>query len=130
MLTLRIISINPPPDTYQGQNTIFGLQDKSGEVKSGEAREDGSLVFTCEVDVKPNGSMTSPFLHGSPKDRFLYLSYGYAPGEWIKRIKVLLNTVTPEMLQTAVERQATLEARVDGAGAATVELLGDGWTLL
>lgn len=125
-MKLRIICVNPPPDEYEGKSTIFGLQNKSGEVVEGEAHADETRHYECVVTVNARGSLSGDFVHGTPESRFLYLSWGYQPGEWIKRIKIPLADVTLEMLESG----RVAEARVDGAGAATVKLLGSGWMLV
>src|SRR5689334_6821605 len=76
-MRLRIICHAPPPTADQIQ---FGLQDKTPSLHPGKSREDGTLVFECDVDVKPGKNNLPNFLgafaHGTPDARFLYLSYG------------------------------------------------------
>jgi len=113
----------------------FGLQDKNRDLIDGEQLPDGSLRFSCELNVKqaddgrPN--FTGAFAHGSPKERFLYLTLRtLEDSEWriIKRIKVHLKTITWEQVEAALSQPgAFLIAEVDGRGSASVPLLGEGW---
>lgn len=130
-IKLRIICLNPPE---QDADVYFGLQDKSNDLKPGTPREDGALVFTCELKTAagegtevPN--FTGSFTHGTPKERFLYLSYGSQAGgvwNWMKRIKIPLKEITWEQVETAANDNHVLEATVDGRQAATVKLI-EGW---
>lgn len=124
---LRIICHNPP--AHDGFNT-FGLQDKTLTLHPGEMRDDGALLFICELSAKPaDGDLvnfTGAFAHGTPTERFLYLSLGQLIGgnwRWQRRLKIPLKTIR----WAQVEAGGILEAQVDGRGAATVKLLGDGW---
>lgn len=60
-----------------------------------------------------------PLTHGPRGNRHLYLSHGRSGDEgWIKRIKLPLATITPEMVAAASGRP--IETVVDGRSAATV----------
>jgi hypothetical protein len=133
-LWLRVICLNPPSPTYAGKATVFGLQDKSQAVQAGELQPDGVLEFECVLQVKPGQppDFLGKYVHGTPGKRFLYLSWGYDENghlQWIKRIKVPLSGITWAKIEDAKAADSWLEATIDGRGAATVPLLGNGWSL-
>jgi hypothetical protein len=113
------------------------LQDKDVNLVAGERLADGRLRFVCELQVKQaeNGqpNFTGPFAHGTAQERFLYLTLKRLQnGEWkiVKRIKVHLKSITADQVASAQAAPgAALVAVVDGRGAASVPLLGAGWTV-
>jgi hypothetical protein len=129
-LALRVICVDPPTG-------LFGLQAKNGEIVEGERLADGHLRFTVELPVRPTDvgtpNFTGPLAHGSVQERFLYLTQKELDGStWriIKRIKVHLRSITWEQVEAVLtDSTAVLAASVDGQGAASVPLLGDGWTV-
>ena len=134
---LRLICINPPPMIYKGEAAVLGLQDKKGGLLRGTARPDGALVFDCALEVNRTAAADAPnflgdYAHGTPKERFLYLSYGYRDAgkrQWIKRLKIPLADITWVQIETAA-RPGMLEATVDGSsGEATVPLIGGEWVV-
>jgi hypothetical protein len=119
---LQVRCVNPPVGT-------FGLQDKERRLSAGQPQPDGALVFACEVRAKRAADGTPNFLgeyaHGTPTDRFLYLTLLNGDTEQagiVKRIKVKLGSIT----WAQVESSEVLQATVDGRGAASVKLL-EGW---
>jgi len=120
---LRLICANPPAPECNGEPAVFGLQDKKGALIEGETLPDDLLIFECKAVIKPGNppNFLGPYAHGTPKDRFLYLSYRHADNDaWIKRIKVPLSGITWEQISGA--RCKVLEATVDGSRAARVEV--------
>jgi hypothetical protein len=120
---LRLICANPPASEWDGQPVIFGLQDKKGALAEGEILPDDLVIFECKAKVKPGNppNFLSPYAHGTPKDRFLYLSCRRAGDTaWIKRIKVPLSGITWEQIRSA--RCKILEATIDGSRAARVNV--------
>jgi hypothetical protein len=121
---LRIVCENPPPT--DGSSVMFGLQDKKPSLLEGTPQADGALHFECDLDVKRDGETANflgAFAQGTPKERFLYISYGRREGngfEWIRRIKVQLGTIPPELLDRAIAECRALVARIDGRRAASV----------
>lgn len=135
---LRLICLAPPPQRHENQVTVFGLQDKQRAIYPGQAQADGSVHYELEVrakwNPKTNGpNFLGPYVHGTPKARFLYLSWGYQneeKGGWIKRLKVHLASITWEQIEAVTQMEdGLLEARVEGSGSASVPLLGEGWTV-
>jgi hypothetical protein len=135
-LTLRIICLDPP-DLSNDSRAGFGAQDKSQQLNNGDKRPDGSLVFTVPITVKGTPGIASPdfaglFIHGTPQQRFLYLSLGTQKGnawQWIRRVKVPLSGITWPQIEEAGSKGSLLEASVDGTRSGTVPLLGEGWVV-
>ncbi len=101
---------------------MFGLQDKNGALVPGQSAPDGTLIFRCELTVKDSDTpvFTGMFAHGTPQDRFLYLSCRHVdPSQgWVRRIKIPLNGITPAQAEQA--QNSALETTVDGRQAARV----------
>lgn len=119
---LQIRCINPPAG-------VFGLQDKDRRLSAGQPQPDGALLFECTLQAKRAANGTPNFLgafaHGTPTDRFLYLTLlrdDTDQAEIVKRIKVKLSSITWDQ----IEQGGVLQATVDGRGAASVKLL-EGW---
>lgn len=101
------------------------------------------LVFEVTLTVSfPTGEapprLTGPGVQGPVDGRFLYLNAGTSAGQvnscWTRRAKVPLPTLTPELLQHALNQpelilQASImgQARDGGPACASVRLLGNGW---
>lgn len=124
-ISFRLICVNPPDVGVR-----FGLQDKKGHLMAGTKQADGSLLYEFELTAKPGkddrADFSGVYVQGTVGARFLYLSLGEKP-TWIKRIKVPLSAIRWEQIEAAQGR--ALEASVDGRGAATVKLLGEGWVV-
>ncbi|MBI3867084.1 MAG: hypothetical protein HY299_01015 [Verrucomicrobia bacterium] len=152
-LRLRVICKAPPdPDEHGAE---FGVQDntttKDWVIHSCQRRENGDFVFECECKARRGtGGNRAPnflgsFTHGSPAERFLYLSWrpkGWRPGQadpaclaWVRRIKVHLRSITWEQVEAASRSGGVLEAQVHGKArdggpnCASVPLLGGGWRI-
>jgi len=133
-VTLEITCLLPP--TGQG---AFGLQDKNRRLHPPAQEAGGSAVFRCQLRAKPAAASGPPnfsgaFTHGTPQDRFLYLSLRSVDGPeeaWIKRIKVPLKSITWEQVAAAARHaDARLVCTVDGGGSGTVKLIGQGWQVV
>ncbi|MBZ0287817.1 MAG: DUF5990 family protein, partial [Anaerolineae bacterium] len=111
-----------PPDAYE-----FGLQDKNGALLPGTAQPDGSLLYTCTLNVQVEGervNFTGAYAHGTPADRFLYLSTRGVDGAWVRRIKIPLSGITPAQIDSG----ESLATTVDGRAAARVKVAWSGRT--
>lgn len=133
-VTLEITCLHPP--MRQG---AFGLQDKNQRLHPPAQAAGGSAVFRCQVRAKPAAAGGPPnfsgaFTHGTPHDRFLYLSLRPVDGPqevWIKRIKVPLKSITWEQVEAAArDADARLACTVEGGGSGTVKLIGKGWQVV
>jgi hypothetical protein len=133
-LSLQIICLNPP--LISGNSSIeFGLQDNDHNLTLGILQTDGSLLFSCDVMIKGTPGQGKPdfrggFVHGTPEQRFLYLTLrtnsAATTGEIVKRLKIRLHTITWEQATQSQPVQVT----VDGRGAASVPLLNGGWRVV
>jgi hypothetical protein len=121
---LRIICYNPPASVY------FGVQDKDQQLHAGTPQADGSILFEFEVPVKRSDdgkpNFLGTFAHGTPADRFVYLTVKDGAEQIVRRIKVKLGSITWEQ----IEGNGVIEAAVDGGRSGSVPLLGDGWQVL
>ena len=133
-VNLQITCQHPPIDRGH-----FGLQDKDQELHPPAHKEQGLWVFECTVRVKQNEKSGIPnFLgelaHGTPQERFLYLSLRPEAGPadaWIRRIKVPLKHITWEQVMAAAGQEgARLACIVDGTRSGTVRLVGNGWQIV
>jgi hypothetical protein len=95
---LRIVYDGTPPNVWDGGAKDFGLQDKANVLHLGKAERGGHVVFDLAIDVKPERTAKPVFLgdfaHGSPKERFLYLSWRNANGAYAQRLKLPLGGIT------------------------------------
>lgn len=148
-LKLRIICAQPPSPEDHG--ALFGLQEttKAGrELYPGEVRANGDHVFTCECEVRRNPKTHAPdffgpCVHGTPTDRFLYLTWLPVEGHpgmpnpigpfGHRRMKIPLASLTWEQIAEAERTDGVLEAAVAGTApdggirSGTVPLTGAGW---
>lgn len=130
LIRLRILCINLPPEV--GANPLlFGLQDKQGDLQSGQPRSDGALVYECEVKASQNEkgkpNFTGGYTHGTPDERFLYISVRQAYGSgWLRRSKIMLGSITWEMVETAGVSNTPIEITVDGIAAGRAKVVR-GW---
>ncbi|MFE7312351.1 DUF5990 family protein [Streptomyces sp. NPDC057555] len=107
-----------------------GLQDTSGELVEGVSTPDGSLRYEVDITVrerKASGPQRTdfggPFVHGTPKERFLYLSFRGTGGEsWHRRTKIILPAADE------VAGQTEIHATVVDADRSRALLDGDGWS--
>jgi hypothetical protein len=139
---LRVTCLNPPPGSWGGKETEFGLQEAQGRVHPGVEQPSGAVRYEADVrvqeDPKSGGlRLLGPFVHGPSAQRFLYLSYRHRDvAEWIGRIKVLLSAISKEQVEEALKEGRLLAAVVSGLKAdggrawATVPLVGEGWTVI
>ena len=133
-VNIRIICITP---SAVDENVTFGLQDKAQNLLPGQTRADGAFQFECQLEARRTAGLAQPnwfgaYVHGTPQQRFLYLSLGAHGGDgwnWIRRIKVPLSPITWAQIESAAGNQGVLEATVDGQKSGTVALIGDGWVI-
>jgi hypothetical protein len=97
-IRLRIVYDGTPPNRWDGDSKDFGMQDKENVLQLGTALADGRVVYDVSLAVKP-AQTTAPiflgdFVHGPPKERFLYLSWRNADGSYAQRLKLPLAGIT------------------------------------
>jgi Family of unknown function (DUF5990) len=87
----------------------LGLQDKDQNVRSGKKAGEGRFVFEVEVEVSlslASPGFSGPFTHGTPSERFLYLSWKRPPGAdapWVQRIKIPLRGISTATVTAALD---------------------------
>ena len=95
---LRIVYDGTPPNVWDGGAKDFGVQDKGDVLYPGKIEKSGHIVFDVTIDIKPERTATPVFLgdvtHGSPKERFLYLSWRNTNGAYAQRLKLPLGGIT------------------------------------
>lgn len=113
-LQLHIICLHTPPDNWRGEPAHrFGLQDKKGILNDGIKQEDGMRLFECEVTPRLNGDdvdFSGDYVQGTKGSRFLYLSWAYDAGGWVRRIKIPLAGITSEQVLSGKTLEAIIEA--------------------
>jgi hypothetical protein len=86
-IRLRIVYDGTPPNCWDGGSRDFGLQDKANVLQLGTTQADGRVAFD--------------FVHGPPKERFLYLSWRNDDGAYAQRLKLPLAGITWSELERA-----------------------------
>lgn len=136
---VRIILVDPPP------GVDFGIQEGKGndyKTIAIQRSKTGNLVLECTINVKGNRddgppNFAGPISQGPPTGRFIYIDIGKSAGQfdscWQRRIKIPLETITLEMIDSVLEKskrflQATIPgtAKDGGPSCATVKP-NDGW---
>ena len=127
IVQLQLICHNPPPPTCNGVAADqFGLQDKKGALDLGTRQADDTRVFTCQIEAKVSEGeidFRGAVVQGTKGSRFLYLSWAYDTGGWIKRIKVPLSGITLQQIRNGHVLQVVIE---NGRTSGTVKL-ENGW---
>lgn len=138
-ITLKIILESPPA------GVDIGLQKGSGSnyetiQKQRTTGADIEFVFDVSVKLTKEGmpNFLGPHVHGTPKERFIYLDIGTCAGQmdsiWTRRLKIPLRGITPEIIDQLTTTAGILEAKVPGTGkdkgpnCATVKPF-NGWKL-
>ena len=119
---VRLIHDGAEPGPSVGEPLVFGIQDTTKTVHDGRKLRGGLLSFEVTLDVKSKDVSESPrfsgsFAHGSPSERFLYLSWKRQEPRsdpWAWRIKIPLDGITWLMLREAARTGASIEASVVG----------------
>jgi len=130
VVRVRIICVELPE--LSGDGVEFGLQDKDQRLYPGTPQADRSLRFECdlrvkqEADGKPN--FLGAFAHGTPEDRFLYLTLKQ-DGQITRRIKIKLVTATWGQIES-LRYGDVMQAMIDGRSTGSVPLLGKGWQVI
>ena len=136
---LRIVLVDPPPGVDFGIQEGKGNDYKTIAVQRSRA---GNLVLECTINVKGDRNDGPPNFVGSisqgpPTGRFIYIDIGKSAAQfdscWQRRIKIPLETITWEMIDSVVDTpKRLLQATIPGTGkdggpiCATVKPI-DGW---
>jgi hypothetical protein len=126
-LRLDVLNLPQSPD----DSVVFGLQDKNGSLTPGTPQPHGAFRFECDLQVTLKGDLPNflgTFAHGTPQDRFLYLTWKNTPThQIIQRIKVKLASITAAQVEAALQSGKSLCASIEATRTGSVPLLGDGW---
>ena len=141
-ISLRIILVEPPSGVDFGVQEGKGNEYKTISVQRSKA---GNLALECTINVKGNctdgpPNFCGPISQGPPTGRFIYIDIGKSAGQfdscWQRRIKIPLETITWEMIDSVLEKpkrllQATIPgtAKDGGPSCATVRPI-DGWKVV
>ena len=141
-ISLRIILVEPPSGVDFGVQEGKGNEYKTIAVQRSKA---GNLTLECTINVKGSRSdgppnFCGPISQGPPTGRFIYIDIGKSAGQfdscWQRRIKIPLETITWEMIDSVLEKpkrllQATIPgtAKDGGPSCATVKPT-DGWKVV
>jgi hypothetical protein len=140
-LKLRIVLEKPPA------GVDFGLQKGGGSnYETIQKQRSGQKDLNFEFNVRLKNSKDSiptflgPFVHGTPRERFIYIDIGTYAGQpdtkWSRRLKIPLSGITWDILQQLLaDSSAVLEARVPGTGKDGGPTCGtvkpfDGWKIV
>jgi len=142
-LKLLVHCFNMPGRTYGELTDIrLGIQ-KGKEVIDEVPADQTNATFTASVRVerKPpsnNPNFLGPYAHGTPQQRFLYLSWsGVSNGDrkMFRRAKLQLGGITWDDIDRAVAADQPLEVTLDmtskhgGPACATLKVQGVEWQL-
>lgn len=141
-ISLRIILVDPPP------GVDFGIQEGKGndyKTISIQRSKAGNLDLECIINVKGNRidgppNFAGPVSQGPPSGRFIYIDIGKSAEQfdscWQRRIKIPLETITWDMIDSVLERsKRLLQATIPGTGkdggpsCATVKPI-EGWKVV
>ena len=142
VVPLRIILVAPPP------GVDFGIQEGKGndyKTISVQRSKMGNLTLECTINVKGNRAdgppnFGGPTSQGPPTCRFIYIDIGKSAGQidscWQRRIKIPLEKITWEMIDSVLETPKLLlqaaipgTAKDGGPSCATVKPT-DGWQVV
>ena len=123
-IRLQVVYDGAGPVHWDGGAGAFGLQDKDGTLHAGMPAAGGAVVFDFTLRVKSTDAaavvLVGDFAHGSPAERFLYLGWRNAGGNFAQRLKLPLTTITPEQVrQACVDGKLLTATLVDHAPRAT-----------
>ena len=120
-ITLRVHCRNLPGREFGGRRAVrLGLQ-KGAEVVADVPADAVQVTFSVPLRVgentrtgKPN--FLGPFAHGTPTERFIYLSWGERKGggwEMFRRAKLQLRHLDWETIERALATSRSVEAFLD-----------------
>ena len=121
---LQLVYDGAGPVHWDGGAGAFGMQDKGGVLHPGTPGAGGSVVFDFTLRVKSLDARPVVLLgdvaHGTPAERFLYLGWRNAGGNFAQRLKAPLATITPDQArQACVDGRLLTATLVDHAPRAT-----------
>jgi hypothetical protein len=136
---LRIVLFDPP------SGVTYAVQRGKGSkytVDFAQTPKRGDVTFDFTIDVTDKAGsphFSGEYVQGTPARRFIYIDVGTYAGQnntpWSRRMIVLLNGITQDQINKALEAGHRLCARVPGTGkdggpnCATVPLI-NGWQVI
>ncbi len=113
-IRLRLTYDGAGPVHWTGGPHLFGVQDKAEVLDPGMPGPRGTRVFDLVLQVKSLAADTAVLAgevaHGSPADRFLYLAWRNAEGNFAQRLKLPLSAISSNDVREALARQVPLQA--------------------
>jgi hypothetical protein len=113
-IRLRLTYDGKGPVHWNGGPALFGVQDKTEALDAGAPGPGGTRVFDLVLQVKSLAGATAVLVgdiaHGSPAERFLYLSWRNLEGNYAQRLKLPLNGIASRDVRAALDRQVPLLA--------------------
>jgi hypothetical protein len=105
-IRLQLVYDGAGPVHWDGGAGAFGLQDKAEVLHAGSPCAGGAVAFDFTLRVKAVDAdavvLVGDFAHGKPGERFLYLGWRNAAGNYAQRLKVPLSAITPDQVRRAV----------------------------
>jgi len=120
-LTLLLHCRNLPGTRFDDKTAVrLGIQ-KGVDVVDDVPGDAPSVTFTVQLRVTKNLKTGKPnflgrYAHGTPEERFLYLSWGERKGaafHMFRRAKIHLNHLDWNVLEPAIKSGRPIEARLD-----------------
>jgi Family of unknown function (DUF5990) len=108
----------PTIPTTEGELDV-GIQDKAQNIHVGRAAKDGSIYFECRIEARTDTTtldFRGPFVHGTPQNRFVYLSWKRAIGgaaPWYWRVKIPLGGISQKAV-ASLKASEVLVADITG----------------
>lgn len=133
-LTVVLLCEDAPPPEREGRAMEFGAQNKAGVLHPGVPEGEQTVRFALRIVARPAADggvdFAGSFVHGVPQDRFIYLGYRrLGETNWTRRWKIPLAALTVSQVLAAHEGGKEIVGRVSAGSAATVRLLGLGWSV-
>lgn len=138
-LRLRVVVRDPHPEVSLRMQR--GRYELVAPVRS--SPDAVTFEFVVQVVTRAGGTigLKGPEVQGPPAQRFVYVNAGqYAgspPSPWSRRAKVPLGAITEDLIRAVraapgavLQAEIHGRARDGGPAAATVPLLGAGWTVV
>ena len=117
-LKVRITVTDPPP------GLMVSLHDKQSRPVSARLSSGAELSF--EIPVRLNGPASEgrysgEFVRTAAGKRYIYVAWGQLAGQegtcWARRAKIMLETLSPALVEQSLSQGKSLEVRMRGKGS-------------
>jgi hypothetical protein len=119
-INLKIRCYNLPGVQLGERNAVrLGIQKRQEVIEDVAADgEEANFLVPLRVEFKPTGApdFYGPFVHGTTRERFVYLCWGERyGGQWqgFSRVKLQLLPIPPALLLQAADNNAPLEVSIN-----------------